>query len=140
MRSVLVSLAAILVGCAAAGPGAGPPEFDGAPVAILASDSGRLVVSVWTWPAPLSRGVDAVRLRIADAAGAPVDGAAVTATPWMPAHGHGTSVEPSVTPGGDGVYDVDDVLFYMDGRWELRTRIDVPGADADTLVATFDVR
>jgi hypothetical protein len=141
VRSILACLTVVLLGCGeGAADRAAMPTFDGAPSAVLVTDSGRLVVSVWTWPAPLSRGVDAVRFRVTDAAGTPVDGATLAATPWMPAHGHGPSVLPTVTGIGDGAYDADPVDLYMAGRWELRTRIDAPGAPAeDTAVVPLDV-
>jgi hypothetical protein len=142
VRSSLACLVVLLLGCGeGAADRAGAPTFEGAPSAVLTTDSGRLVLSVWTWPAPLARGVAAVRLRVTDTEGAPVDGATLAATPWMPAHGHGASVLPTVTGAGDGAYDVDPVLLYMSGRWELRTRIDAPGAPAeDTAVVPLDVR
>jgi hypothetical protein len=41
----------------------------------------------------------------------------------MPSHGHGASVHPEVHPEGGGVYRVEQVVFFMPGRWELRTTI-----------------
>ena len=137
---MLPCLLIVLLGCVADAPELAAPDFSGAPSQTLASASGRRTVDVWIWPPTVRRGVDAVRYRIVDAAGAPLDGATVTATPWMPAHGHGTSVRPTVTARGDGVYDIDSVLFFMDGRWELRSEIVAPAQDSDAVTATFDVR
>jgi hypothetical protein len=118
----------------------GPPEFEVEPGQIVTSASGRLVLSVWTAPAPPVKGVNALRLRIVDAAGAAVDGDSVQATTWMPAHGHAASVAPTVTPRGDGVYDLDRVVFFMDGRWELRGDATDLSGTGDAFLATFDVR
>lgn len=61
--------------------------------------------------------------------GAPVDELELVMTPFMPAHGHGTPQEPSVTPLGNGSYRFDDVLLPMPGLWELRTTVSGPLTD-----------
>jgi hypothetical protein len=129
----------MLVGACAEPPASGAPEFADAPAQTLTSASGRLSVTVWTWPYPLTKGVDAVRFHVA-AGDVPVDGAEVSATPWMVAHGHGTSVVPQVTPRGGGVYDVEGISLYMTGRWELRAAIVDPAGGADTFTAPLDVQ
>ncbi len=140
--SVLVAVALFglvsLGGCGAT-PAAAAPDFADAPAYDLPSVSGHLVVTVRSSPPRPGTGVNAVQLTIVDDRGAPVDGAAVTATPWMPAHGHGTSVVPSISARGDGVYEIDRVLFFMPGRWELRAEIVPEGQAPDHVVATFDV-
>jgi hypothetical protein len=138
MSRVLI-LAAVLTGGCGAPPVSGAPSFADEPMQALTSASGRLSVEVWTWPSPLTKGVDAVRLRVTGADGAPVDGAGVSATPWMVAHGHGTSVVPRVTERGAGIYDVEEISFYMAGRWELRGAIVDPAGAADTFTAPLDV-
>jgi hypothetical protein len=147
MRRVILlgSFAAVICGALVAGcggevPAAGPPVFEIEPGAVLTSASGLVSVSVWTSPAPPTKGLNAVRFRVVDAGGAPLDGAGVSATVWMPAHGHGTSVKPSVTERGDGVYDVERVVFFMDGHWEVRSTFTDGAGAVDGFVATFDVR
>ena len=41
----------------------------------------------------------------------------------MPAHGHGASVEPTVTEISPGTYVATPLDFFMAGEWELRTAI-----------------
>ncbi len=122
-----------------AGGAEGPPSFAEAPTTALSSLAGHFHVLERTSPSPVVRGLNAFEVEVRDADGAPVVGALLSATPWMPAHGHGTSVVPSIVDEGGGVYEIDEVLFYMPGRWELRTEIAQAGA-SDLVVATFDVR
>jgi hypothetical protein len=133
---------------------AGPPVFGAEPAQVVTSDGGGLVVKVWTAPSPPTKGSNAMRLLVSDADGAVVDDAALRAMVWMPAHGHGASVMPTVTRTDPGVYEVAPVVFYMEGRWELRGETTVTngagaggdsGTDSridsriDSFVATFDV-
>lgn len=119
---------------------AGPVEFPAEILASLSSDAGRFVVTVRTSPQPPERGVDAVQLRVTDVAGQPVDALAIEAVPWMPAHGHGTSLHAAVEARGDGVYEVTNVYLYMAGLWELRSTLRLAADDSDTVTPVFDVR
>jgi len=72
-------------------------------------------------PAPPSRGDNDFTLQIADGAGAPVTGATLTVVPYMPDHGHGTSVpvvisESTTVP---GQYDFNPVNLWMPGLWQV---------------------
>lgn len=79
-----------------------------------------------------------VRVRVADATGAAVDGATVTVDGGMPQHRHGLPTRPRVIGrGADGAYDVDGLRFSMGGWWELRFRISTPQA---TDSVTFNIR
>jgi hypothetical protein len=95
-------------------------DFAGAPLISSTSASGALRVSLRSSPNPPARGIDVFELTVADGMGTPVDGLAIEVTPWMPSHGHGTSVAPTVSAQGGGVYVVDNVDLYMPGTWELR--------------------
>ena len=69
-----------------------------------------------------------------DSGGAPVDGATLEVTPFMPDHGHGTSINAVVTPSGsNGEYDVTPVNMWMPGYWEVTVDIDDQGT-ADSAV------
>lgn len=115
--------------------------FTGAPLGVFTSDRVGLRVSVRSDPSPPARGVNAVELFVVDQTGAPRDGLQLKIVPWMPAHGHGASVTPSITARGGGRYVADDVDLYMPGRWELRTTITgLEGAGEDHVAPTFDVR
>jgi hypothetical protein len=135
-----IILAAVLAGGCGEAPAAAPPSFADPPAATIASASGGLTITIWTSPSPLTKGAGAVRFEIADGTAAAVEGAALTATAWMPAHGHGASVTPSVTERGGGVYDVDGLLFYMTGRWEVRSELVDAAGGSDAFTAAFDVR
>ncbi len=46
--------------------------------------------------------------------------AVITADAWMPAHNHGTTLQPRVQSHGDGTATVTGMLLHMEGQWELR--------------------
>jgi hypothetical protein len=50
---------------------------------------------------------------------APIDGLAMDVVPFMPDHGHGTSVAVTVTPEGSGRYMISPLYLYMAGYWEI---------------------
>ena len=91
-------------------------------------------------PEPPAKGDNALVLAIEDAQGAPVAGAAVAVTPFMPDHGHGASTTPVVTESATpGTYDVKAVDLFMPGIWELRLRVTPAGGAAHDVVFTFCV-
>ena len=83
------------------------------------------------------RRMQTVRLAIADAAGAPVEHAAIQIDGGMPEHGHGLPTRPRMTRAlGNGLYEIEGVRFNMGGWWELKIAISAPsGAD----VVTFNL-
>jgi len=127
-----------LAGCGASEGAPGEIAFPPEPLVTLASDSGRWQVAVRTSPQPPTKGVDAVQFQITDADGASVDGLAVTAVPWMTAHGHGTSARTRVIAQGLGIYQIENVYLYMDGRWELRSTLASEDV-AEAVTPIFDV-
>jgi hypothetical protein len=93
--------------------------------------SGLVVSLVDASPAPPAKGDNTWTLRLTDARGAPVDGATVTLVPFMPDHGHGSAVKPTVTfTGSDGKYGVSRVYLAMAGYWEITVTV-VRGATSD---------
>jgi hypothetical protein len=81
-------------------------------------------------PDPPWQGTVAIELTVTNAAdGTPQDGLNVGMVPWMPAHDHGTSLVPVVTPESNGKYLVTDVDFFMAGHWELQTTFSGPAMD-----------
>jgi hypothetical protein len=131
--TALIAAAAALAGCGAgAPPMAADLSFAGPPALTVASASGALSIAVWWSPPHPTVGYDACQLAVTDQSGAPVPGATLTVVPWMPAHGHGASVQPAVTEASPGVYVATPLDFFMSGTWELRTRI-ARGADGSTL-------
>jgi hypothetical protein len=119
------AVALLAVGCngQASTPAAPALVFPGAPALTVASASGQLTIGVWWSPAQPTVGYDAAQLSIADATGAPVTGLTLTIVPWMPAHGHGASVEPTVSEISPGLYVATPLDFFMAGSWELMTAI-----------------
>lgn len=135
---VAVLAGALLVaGCGAESLPSGSTDsaFPDEPLATQASDGGKLTIELRTSPKqPPERGLTDVQLAIADDAGDPMDDLVVTAVPWMPDMGHGTSVKPTVKNAGGGRYEVDDVNMFMPGRWELRTEMTGPIDDSAKFV------
>jgi len=131
----------LLVASAACGtdamPPSEPPSFPADPDQTLASDSGQLTIAVRYAPDPPSVGTDAAQLTFTDASGAAVSGFNLTVVPWMPAHGHGTSVNPTITETAPGTFLAMPLYLFMPGSWELR--MTASGAVNDTAKAAFEI-
>jgi hypothetical protein len=137
MLCALLCLA--VAGCAAGDPsGGGPIEFSGPPQQTLATASGELRVDVRWWPQPPHVGDSAVELAVTDAAaGAPAAGMSLSVLLWMPAHGHGASVQPHVEETAPGVYVAAPLYLFMSGEWELL--MTMAGTIDDTATASLSV-
>ena len=120
---IFLTLAA-LGGCGAPSPSAttdaGAPTFGATALSTTSSDSGALSLELRTSPQPPIRGTNDAELTILDPSGAPVDGLLISLVPWMPAMGHGTSVQPEVSSQGAGHYLIRRLFLIMPGEWELR--------------------
>ena len=146
MRKHALNLArmAVLAGVmnACSSGGASPPSnsFPDQALFNLMSDSGQQRVDVRTAPGqPPTRGVIEMQLSIMDAtSGAPQTGLALQGVPWMPAMGHGTSVTPTVVETAPGIYDLQNLVLFMPGTWQIRTNWDGPAAD--NVTPTLEVR
>jgi len=134
-----ICIAASFTGCSGSEADSSATGFPEHALTTLESDDGTLLFDVRTSPSqPPSRGSNNVQLRVRDAAtGAPKEGLSISAVPWMPAMGHGSSVQPSVTSLSDGVYEISNVYLFMPGRWEIRA--EVTGDTSHHAVMTFDV-
>jgi hypothetical protein len=140
LGAILSSFVACVCVAACSGSSDASNDFPQAPYASFAVDGQPLDVELRTSPAqPPERGVLSVELRVKDANGAPKDGLTLDVVPWMPAHGHGSSVIPVVTAEGDGVYRVDRLQLAMPGTWQLRLALHAPDLDARA-TATLEVR
>ena len=125
MRPSWILALGALAAPACASPGV---DLDSGPLVQVAeaqSTTGAYDVVVLAHSPTPVRGNHTVQL-VVTSAGAPADDLALTIVPWMPAMGHGTSITPTVTPLGDGAYQLDDVDLFMPGLWELRTTIASP--------------
>jgi len=90
-------------------------------------------------PSPPAKSMNAFTLRITDAGGAPVDGATVAVTPYMPDHAHGTNVVPEVAAKGDGTYEVSKIYLVMPGFWRITVTVTTPGAAPQEVAFSFCV-
>jgi hypothetical protein len=92
-------------------------------------------------PSPPDKGSNAWTIEIVDAAGAPVDGLALTVKPFMPDHGHGASVTPQIAAMGAGKYSITLLDLFMPGVWTITFTVPSPSsADAgapDSATFTF---
>ena len=133
---VVVGLVALGLGCGSSGgTGGGPQPPDAGdlitcqndprvmnytPGLSVTSTSGtRKYVLLSSDPAPPARGTDTWGLKITDAAGANQPGLSVGVLPFMPDHGHGSSVNAAVTAKADGTYTVTPLYFFMPGVWRI---------------------
>ena len=120
---------ALVSGCSSPASADGA-SFSGSPFASFTTDGGKLHVDLRTAPdQPPSRGVENVELVVHDESGAAVSGLTIDVVPWMPAMGHGASLQPRVEAAGEGRYVVSDVHFFMPGDWQLRLTFSGPVED-----------
>ncbi|HTA90559.1 MAG TPA: FixH family protein [Polyangiaceae bacterium] len=119
-------------------PPSGSNSFPAQSLLVLNSDSGQARVEVRTAPEqPPTRGNVSMQLSITDATtGAPESGLELSAVPWMPAMGHGTSVTPTIVETSPGVYDLENLVLFMPGTWQIRTDWD---ASVEHVTPTFDI-
>lgn len=99
------------------------PRFDHVPNSEVNSTSGVLHVALRTSPYPATLGPTAFEITVTDQSGVPVDGLTLDVTPWMPAHGHGTTTKPVATPTGFGRYTTTTANISMVGKWILKINI-----------------
>jgi hypothetical protein len=132
-------------GCGSSGvPGC---DFSDSAAALqsVTSTSGNLKIELWTSPQPPVRGVGCGKYLIKDAQGKPQDALTVSVLPYMPAMGHGLSVNPTVVPQGSGVYFLTNMYLPMPGEYELRTTLQdptsqqQPGGTTDNAAPSFNV-
>jgi hypothetical protein len=144
IRSTLVLAAALAAaGCGhlammhdAAVSRPSPAEFGTGP---RASAEGQFTATLHPDEPLRTRQLQTVQVAIADAAGRPVDGAAIEIGGGMPEHGHGLPTRPRVTRAlGEGVYEIQGVRFNMGGWWELELAIDAP-AGHDVVTFNLDL-
>jgi len=89
-------------------------------------------------PAPPARGDNTWVLQLtSQGAAAPVTGAAMIVTPFMPDHQHGTPITVGIEPmPTDGQYILTPINLWMPGLWQ--TTIEAQsGADTDKAVFAF---
>lgn len=93
----------------------------------------RLMDSV---PAPPQKGDNTWMIQVVDSGDAPVTGADVEVTPFMPDHGHGTPITTDVTEMTGGNYEGKPVNLWMPGLWEVTVEV-TKDAQMDEVVFSF---
>ncbi len=142
MRTFLcaLALAGLAVGCG--GSSSNPPPTTTNPTGLCAKETradpytppmmkagtGFQVKFLDSDPAPPAKDNNNWTIEITDANGSPIDGATITVVPYMPDHGHGTSVKPTIVPMGSGKYQIQNVYMYMPGLWQTTIGVTMPGA------------
>jgi hypothetical protein len=68
-------------------------------------------------PAPPAIGVNTWQIKAEDATGSPMTD--LNVVPFMPDHGHGTSVKAAITAQPDGTLSVTPLYLFMGGVWRV---------------------
>jgi hypothetical protein len=154
---LLASLASVSSACSS--NSASDAADSGAPVSLCATDSraqtftagmeqpgasGAFSVKLASInPNPVFKGNNVWTIQVVDKSGAPVTGATITVKPFMPDHGHGSSIIPQVAAGSDpGSYDITLLNLFMPGIWTVTivvTTGTAPSTVTDQSVFTFCV-
>jgi hypothetical protein len=95
-------------------------------------DNGQLTFSIVSGdPAPPTRGDNTWVVQVdTQGAAAPVTGASIDVTPFMPAHQHGAGKSVQVTPMPTaGQYQLSPVNLWMPGVWETTVHVATPSDD-----------
>lgn len=91
-------------------------------------------------PAPPSRGDNTWVVRVLDEAEAPQADVELTVDPFMPDHGHGSTIRCHVEPGDEpGTFVLAPVNMFMPGLWEITLDIALDGQPDDSVVFSFCV-
>lgn len=128
----LFCLALGVVGC-------GSDSEDAAADQALSSENGAFKGSFKATPSAPVVGTNSLEAMLTDAESAPLLGATLAVVPWMPAHGHGSSVTPTVTEKGQGEYSISEIVYGMPGDWELRIDVSA-GQLSDRFVLEYQVK
>lgn len=89
-------------------------------------------------PAPPMRGDNAWTLQLTNAAG-PLTGATIVVSPFMPDHGHGTSIEAKIIELPDaGQYELSPINMWMPALWETTIQATANGV-TDRVIFRFCV-
>jgi hypothetical protein len=100
--------------------------------------AGVQVTLVSATPAPPGRDDNTWVIDVAEG-GAPLAGATVKVTPFMPDHRHGTSVAVVVTPDPQttGRFQLAPINLWMPGLWEITIEVTPAGGMRDSVVFRF---
>jgi hypothetical protein len=129
-RALAAGAALLIAGCGDAASGGSELT--------LRADDGPFEGTLRIEPSPPHVGQHHVVLMLSEdpETGEPLEGATVTLSPWMPAHGHG-STDVEAVEDGPGVYVAENVWLNMPGIWDLRVHVDAE--EQGDLIATVEV-
>jgi hypothetical protein len=109
------------------------------PNMVASGTNAQIKVTLMTiTPAPADKGDNDWVVKITDENDQPLDGLTVTPKPYMPLHHHGASIVPTVMPMGGGVYDLQSLVLFMPGVWQVTIAVSAPNI-VDSAVFTFCV-
>lgn len=96
------------------------------------------VVLVAADPAPPFRGQSTWTLYVSDPNGFGIPDATVTLTPYVPDHGHGAAVKPTITAGDlPGLYVATPVNLTMQVLWVTTVAVTLPDGRSDSVEFGF---
>lgn len=107
----------------------------------IPSEKGQFSISVTPAldPIPINT-MHSWTIHLETAAGEPLDGAQISISGGMPAHGHGLPTQPQVTSAlGGGDYQVEGLRFQMPGSWQVSFHV-LAGDIDDTATVSFMLR
>jgi hypothetical protein len=93
---------------------------------------------VQAMPAPPALLGNTWTLKVVDASGKSPAMAQVSAFPYMPKMGHGSSQVPQLAANPDGTFAVSDVYLFMDGLWTVTFTVSSPETDGGAKPAALD--
>ena len=86
---------------------------------------------------PIAQDIWEMKYRLKDPSGAPIEGATLNVTPFMPEHQHGSPLRVQVSAAGQpGQYTLSPVNLWMPGVWETTIRA-TSGTTTDSAVYRF---
>jgi hypothetical protein len=102
------------------------------------SPSGNLKVTLLSGdPTPPARGTNTWTVSLTDGTGNAITGAQPDAVPYMPEHGHGSSVTPDMTSTGGPDYTVAPLYFFMPGIWQVTLSATPDAGPSDQVQVEF---
>lgn len=135
----MILASALLVACSSSS-GAPPPycasdprveAFD-VPLLSKGAAGASIIIESGT-PSVVQQGLNDWTVKITDASGTPIDGT-VSVLSSMPDHGHNSPTLPTITPKGNGEYDIANINLSMRGVWTVTISIASASVNDD---ATF---
>jgi YtkA-like len=146
----LSALGAVACGSSSDGPSttgvdqAATTNCDGRGVAYVAgmqqtAQSGMSVTLSSADPAPPAIGNNSWQVRALDLAGAPITGASVDVSGYMPDHGHYLNIAVISSDLGDGSYTLSPIYLGMPTYWEITLTVTDSGGTASSVMFPFCV-